>query len=73
MRHSTRTRLMFIEKQLETKGRVNKRDLQEEFGISSPQACTDFRNFEEIAPGHMKYCMSDKCYKPTKLFKGFNK
>lgn len=62
MRWAQRQRLLFIGKQLLSTGRVNRSDLQREFGISTAQAAVDFRAYEREQPDVMTYDTSVKAY-----------
>ncbi|QLL64220.1 WYL domain-containing protein (plasmid) [Sinorhizobium mexicanum] len=47
--------------------RVIRSDLESTFGISTPQASVDLRNYREIAPGNLK--PTARGYKPSAVFK----
>lgn len=49
-------------------GRVNRRDLEERFGVSTPQASVDLRSYQEAAPNNIKYNATQKAYVPTNTF-----
>lgn len=49
-------------------GRVNRSDLEEGFGISTPQASVDLRSYQEAAPGNIVYDTTEKAYIPTDTF-----
>jgi len=49
-------------------GRVNRSDLEECFGVSTPQASIDLRAYDEAAPNNIVYSGSEKAYVPTKTF-----
>lgn len=66
MRWAQQQRMAFIDECLLSKAAVNRRDLIDKFGISAPQAATDFRRFNEAHPGVMKYDASRKAYVPTR-------
>ena len=70
MRWAQRQRLAFILDQLRDKGAVNRRDLMEKFGISAPQAATDFRHFNETHPSAMKYDTTRKAYVAYRMLGG---
>ena len=61
-------RLAFIEFRLLWEGRVNRRDLQDFFGISAPQASTDLQHYVEIQGDGAAYDASAKAYVPTARF-----
>jgi WYL domain len=50
-------------------GRVNRSDLEERFGISTPQASVDLRAYQEVAPNNIEYSQTEKAYVPTSTFK----
>ena len=49
-------------------GRLNRKDLEDEFGISTPQASIDINKYIEDYPGNLIYSSSDKTYVPTPNF-----
>jgi hypothetical protein len=49
-------------------GRVNRSDLEERFGVSTPQASVDLRAYQEAAPNNIEYDSTQKAYVPTKTF-----
>jgi len=49
-------------------GRVNRSDLEECFGVSTPQASIDLRDYEAAAPRNIVYSPSEKAYVPTDTF-----
>jgi len=62
-------RLEFIEFRLYWEGRINRSDLSEVFGISTPQATIDLKRYQELAPGNMEYDLSRKAYVTGKRFR----
>ena len=62
VRWSQKRRLEFIEFRLLWEGRVNRSDLIQFFGISTPQASVDFAKYREIAPDNAVYNASEKSY-----------
>ncbi|MEO5366942.1 MAG: WYL domain-containing protein, partial [Magnetococcus sp. WYHC-3] len=48
-------RMEFIEFRLFWEGRINRRDLIEQFGVSVPQATVDFKQYQERAPDNLLY------------------
>lgn len=55
-------RLEFIEFRLFWEGRVNRKDISDNFGISEQQASSDIKRYEDEAPGNMSYNRSEKAY-----------
>jgi predicted DNA-binding transcriptional regulator YafY len=55
-------RFEFIEWRVYWNGRVNRKDLEDEFQISTPQASIDFRGYQEAAPGNIEYSATEKSY-----------
>jgi len=49
-------------------GRVNRSDIEECFGVSTPQASVDLRSYQEAAPGNLEYDSTEKAYVPTTTF-----
>tara|TARA_R110000765_G_scaffold120229_1_gene215823 strand:- start:726 stop:1604 length:879 start_codon:yes stop_codon:yes gene_type:complete len=58
-------RLEFIEFRLFWDRSIRRGDLQEKFGISTPQASADLSRYRESAPGNMEYDASLKRYVPA--------
>ncbi len=61
-------RFEFIEWRAYWVGRINRRDLEERFGVSTPQASVDLRSYQEAAPGNIEYNATEKAYMPTSAF-----
>lgn len=55
-------RLEFIDFRLLWEGRINRQDVKDFFGISTPQASSDMRRYMESAPGNTFYDKSLKTY-----------
>ncbi len=55
-----RPRLEFIEWRLFWEGRLNRSDLEEQFGISTPQASVDLRHYREVAGANIRYDATQK-------------
>ena len=55
-------RFEFLEWRLFWVGRLNRRDLEQQFGISTPQASIDLRNYQEAAEGNLAYDATLKAY-----------
>jgi hypothetical protein len=55
-------RLRFIERTAYWRGTVNRQDLVEVFGVSSPQASADLQRYHEINPGALVYSLNRKRY-----------
>ena len=49
-------------------GRINRSDLEESFGVSTTQASTDLRTYQEAAPNNIVYDSTEKAYVPTSTF-----
>jgi len=49
-------------------GRVNRSDLEERFGVSTPQASVDLRSYQETVPNNIEYDATAKAYVPTSTF-----
>lgn len=69
MRWSVERRLELIEFRLLWEGRVSRRDLVKEFGISAAQASVDLTRYEELAPGNMDYDRPSRSYGRSKDFR----
>jgi hypothetical protein len=64
-------RLVYLDQCLTWRGQVNRKDLIERFGISSPQAAIDFREYlERVAEPKPKYDTVRKCYLADNNHKG---
>lgn len=63
-------RAEFILQQLGA-GRVVRRHLMEEFGMSEPNATATFRRFMDTHPGAMKYDVMSKGYIPAEKFQDY--
>ncbi|MEQ8599745.1 MAG: WYL domain-containing protein [Devosia sp.] len=61
-------RFEFLEWRLFWVGRLNRADLEDQFGISTPQASIDLRNYQEAAPGNLSYSPTLKAYVRGKCF-----
>jgi hypothetical protein len=62
-------RYEFIEWRVYWAGRVNRKDLETQFQISTPQASIDLRDYQEAAQGNIEYNPSEKAYVPTRDFR----
>lgn len=69
MRWSAGRRLEFIDFRLYWEGRINRKDLQDYFNISVPQASSDLKAYQEQAPQNIQYDKSGKFYSATPKFK----
>lgn len=64
-------RLIFLDQCLTWRGQVNRRDLIERFGISTPQAAIDFREYlERVADPKPSYDTVRKCYVADRNHRG---
>jgi len=61
-------RFEFIEWRCYWVGRVNRSDLEERFGVSTPQASLDLRAYQEAMPASIEYDMAEKAYVPQPGF-----
>lgn len=61
-------RLQFIDFRLRWEGRINRTDLTEYFGLSTPQASLDIAKYIELAPENLAYDRSSKTYVATQPF-----
>lgn len=50
-------------------GRVNRSDIEERFGVSTPQASVDLRAYQDAAPNNIEYDSTLKAYVPAKDFR----
>jgi hypothetical protein len=62
-------RLQFIEWRLFWEGRLNRSDLEERFGISTPQASVDLRHYRELAGANIQYDATQKRFVAPKEMK----
>ncbi|MBF0185961.1 MAG: WYL domain-containing protein [Magnetococcales bacterium] len=61
-------RMEFIEFRLFWEGKINRIDLIDHFGVSTPQASADFNLYQELAPGNLLYDTRAKHYFPSEKF-----
>jgi predicted DNA-binding transcriptional regulator YafY len=69
LRWGAEQRLEFIEFRLFWDGGVNRSDITERFGVSTPQASNDLTHYRELAPENIQYDGSGKRYLPTERFR----
>lgn len=62
-------RLTFIDFRLHWEGRINRSDLQDFFGISTPQASADIKRYSELAPENITYDKSERAFLATNAFR----
>lgn len=62
-------RFEFLEWRAYWTGRVNRRDLEEKFQISTQQASIDLRNYQKVADGNIVYDTKEKAYIATSDFR----
>jgi predicted DNA-binding transcriptional regulator YafY len=55
-------RLQFIDFRLRWEGRLNRTDLTDHFGLSTPQVSLDIAKYTELAPNNLTYDRSSKTY-----------
>lgn len=53
LRWGIERRLEFIDFRLFWEGRINRSDLTDQFGISTPQASADLARYQEMAPSNL--------------------
>lgn len=61
-------RLEFIDFRLRWNGRLNRSDLSDFFGVSTPQASLDISRYVEMAPLNVRYDRSERTYLATENF-----
>ena len=59
-------RLQFIEWRLFWEGHINRSDLEQRFGVSTPQASVDLRHYKELAGANIEYDATQKRYVASK-------
>ena len=69
LRWSIERRLKFIDFRVFWEGRINRSDLTDQFGISTPQASADLARYQEFAPANLIYVPSLKRYLATPEFR----
>jgi hypothetical protein len=69
LRWGTEQRLEFIEFRLFWEGSVNRSDITERFGVSTPQASADLAQYQNLDPENIRYDTSEKRYLPTVTFR----
>lgn len=62
-------RFEFIEWRVYWVGRVNRKDLEDQFHISTPQASSDFKRYLDTVPENIAYDASQKSYVATSGFR----
>lgn len=65
VRWGVRRRFEFIEWRAYWSGRLNRRDLEEQFHISTPQASNDLKAYQDVAAGNIAYNAGEKSYFAT--------
>lgn len=68
-RWSVEKRLEFIDFRLYWEGQINRSDIMERFDVSVPQASTDLKQYQEVAPKNIDYDHRKKKYFATRMFK----
>lgn len=61
-------RLEFIDFRLQWDGRLNRGDISDFFGVSTPQASLDISRYLEMAPHNARYDRSERSYIATETF-----
>lgn len=64
-----RQRFEFIEWRIFWTGRLNRRDLEAEFEISTPQASLDLKTYLTRVPGNIDYNATERAYLPRENFR----
>ncbi len=62
MKYAVEQRLRFIDFLLSQYGEVNRSAVMDFYGISTPQATKDFKQYTALAPDNVRYCHSKKAY-----------
>jgi len=68
MRYAIEQRLRFIDFLLDHYETINRKHLEDYFGISTPQATKDFNAYMKIAPDNTRYSFKEKVYKRNPEF-----
>lgn len=71
LNYAATMRLRFIEVVLDHYGHFNRSSLMDYFGISTPQAAIDIRDYKTLAPGNLEYDKGGKRYVKADTFKRF--
>ena len=66
MRWQVEQRMDFIAETLQSKGHINRKDLMDKFGISTPQASNDLRTYKDLLPEFITYNTKSKRYEVVK-------
>ena len=61
-------RLEFIDFRLRWDGRLNRSDISDFFGVSTPQASLDISRYVELSPANVRYDKSERAYVATETF-----
>lgn len=69
VRWGTAQRYEFIEWRIYWVGRVNRRDIEERFGLSTPQASIILSEYQDAAKDNIVYDKNEKAYLPGENFK----
>ncbi len=68
LRWGVAQRFEFIEWRAWWVGRINRKDLEDQFHISTPQASADFKRYQDAVPRNIEYDATAKTYVATPLF-----
>ena len=68
VRWGTAQRYEFIEWRIYWVGRVNRSDIEERFGISTPQASIVLSDYQAAAADNIRYDTTEKAYLPKETF-----
>jgi hypothetical protein len=69
MRWGLEQRLEFVDFRLYWEGGINRSDITDRFGVSTPQASKDLTLYATKAPGNLSYDKSAKKYVAADTFK----
>lgn len=68
MNAARQARLRFIDFLLDRYGMVNRADITDFYGLSTPQASDDLAHYQQAAPGNMEYDMTDRTYRRSATY-----
>jgi hypothetical protein len=71
MQYAIEQRLRLIDFLLANYGTINRSVLMDYYGISTPQASRDIRDYIALAPDNIEYSKVDKHYRRTAKFKRY--
>lgn len=68
MSRNQEERLIYIERKLYWDGYISRNSIKKQFGISTPQATNDLKEYRTLAPENISYNASEKQYLVTESF-----